>query len=126
MQSDVDSMVADMEARQVQSQTALVQFESKRQNQFLFIAASGILVLLAGSLWLAIGSIATPLSQIRRSMVRVSEGDYETPLPAGRTGSEIGELWGALDILKARAAEADRLSKQKLEAEHRLRELVLD
>ncbi len=125
MQTDVDSMVAEMEARQVQSQAALAQFEAKRQGHFLLIAATGILVLLGGSLWLAIGSIANPLGRIRRSMVRVSEGDYDAPIPDGRTG-EIGELWGALDILKARAAEADRLSKQKLEDEHRLRELVLD
>ncbi len=126
MQADIDSMVADIEARQVQSQRALEQFETQRQEQFLLIAASGILVLLAGSMWIAIGSIANPLSDIRRSMVKVSEGDFDTPIPTDRSTSEIGQLWNALDILKGRAAEAERLSQEKLAQEHRLRELVLD
>ncbi len=126
MQADIDAMVGEIEARQAQSQRALERFEMQRQEQFLLIATTGILLLLAGSMWIAIGAIANPLSQIRRAMVKVSEGDYETPTPVSRPDSEIGQLWNALDILKGRAAQAERLRKEKLAAEHALRELVLD
>jgi len=125
MQADIDAMVREIEARQALSAAELSHFEAQREVQFLLIATTGILVLLGGSLWIAFGSIAYPLNQVRRSMVRVSEGDYETPIPDDRKG-EIGELWGALDILKARAIEAERLTTEKLAEEHKLRELVLD
>ncbi len=125
MQADIDDMVREIEAQQALSAAELNHFAAQRQIQFLLIATAGILVLLGGSLWIAFGSIANPLNEVRRSMVSVSEGDYNTPIPAGRTG-EIGELWGALDILKARAIEAERLTKEKLAEEHKLRELVLD
>ncbi len=126
MQADIDAMVDEIEARQALSTAELAHFETRRQQQFMLIATAGILLLLAGSMWMAVDSIANPLSQVRRSMVRVSEGDYDTPIPAGGLTGEIGELWGALDILKARAIEAERLTKEKLAEEHKLRELVLD
>ncbi len=126
MQADIDAMVSDIEANQALSTAELAYFEAQRQQQFLLIATAGILLLLAGSMWIAVNSIANPLSQVRRSMVKISDGDYETPIPADRMTGEIGELWGALDILKTRAIEAEQLSKEKLAEEHRLRELVLD
>jgi len=127
MQARIDTMVAGIESRLEASRAELNRFEAERQSQFLAIAGAGIVLLIGGSVWLAIGSIANPLWNVRESMVKISEGAYDTPLPARRTvGGEIGELWGALGILKDRAVEADRLSRERLEEEHRLRELVLD
>ncbi len=126
MQARIDSMVARITADQAASQAALSRFEKVRAIQFLAIAGIGILTLLAASLWVAVRSIAEPLGEVRRSMVKISEGLYETPIPEGHKDGEIAELWGALDILKTHAIEAERLSRQQLEAEHRTRELLLD
>ncbi len=126
MQADIAAMAAHINSEQATSQAALSRFEQVRAGQFLAIAGIGILLLLAASLWIAIHSIAEPLSEVRRSMVRISEGRYETPIPEGHTDGEIAELWGALDILKTHAIEAERLSREQIEAEHRTRELVLD
>jgi len=126
MQSDIAAMAARTNADQSTSQAALTRFEQVRAGQFLGIAGVGIALLLAASLWIAIRAIAEPLSEVRRSMVKISEGRYETPIPEGHKDGEIAELWGALDILKMHAIEAERLSREQLEAEHRTRELVLD
>jgi methyl-accepting chemotaxis protein len=126
MQADISAMVTRINADQAASQAALMRFEQVRAGQFLAIAGVGILLLLAASLWIAIRSITEPLGQVRRSMVRISEGQYQTPIPDGHKDGEIAELWGALDILKTHAIEAERLSCERLEAEHRTRELVLD
>jgi methyl-accepting chemotaxis protein len=126
MQARIDSMVAKITTREADSRIALTRFEKVRAMQFLAVAGIGILLLLAASLWIAVRSIAEPLGAVRRSMVRISEGQYETPIPVGHKDGEIAELWGALDILKAHAIEAERLSRERLEAEHRMRELVLD
>ncbi|ESQ88239.1 hypothetical protein ABAC460_16400 [Asticcacaulis sp. AC460] len=125
LQVRIDTMVSGLDAKLATSQAELKRFEEKRQFQFLMTAASGILILLGGSLWIAIDSIAAPLARVRESMVRISEGAYDTEIPDASRG-EIGELWTALGILKDRAAEAEKLSRQRLEEEHRLRELVLD
>ncbi len=126
MQSRVDAMIARINANQAASQAALTHFEQVRAGQFIAVAGIGILLLLAASLWVAIRAIAEPLDEVRRSMVKISEGLYETPIPAGHKDGEIAELWAALDILKTHAIEAERLSREQLEAEHRTRELVLD
>ncbi len=126
MQADIDAMVTQITADQSASQAALTRFERVRAVQFVGIAGVGIVLLLTASLWIAVRAIAEPLGEVRRSMVKISEGRYETPIPEGHKDGEIAELWGALDILKAHAIEAERLSREQLEAEHRTRELVLD
>jgi len=126
MQARIDAMVARITTTEADSRIALTRFEHARASQFVAVAGFGILLLLGASLWIAMRSIAKPLSEVRRSMVRISEGQYETPIPSGHKDGEIAELWGALDILKTHAIEAERLSREQLEAEHRTRELVLD
>ncbi len=126
MQANIDSMVARIEAEQARSRAALQKFESERQTQFMIIAITGILLLAGGSFWIAIDSITTPLSQVRQSMIKISEGAYDTPIPTDHASTEISELWGALAVLKARAVEAEKLSEERLKDEQKLRELMLD
>ena len=126
MQASIDAMVARITTTEADARAALTRFEKVRATQFLAVAGFGILLLLGASLWIAIRSIAEPLSEVRRSMVKISEGQYETSIPDGHKDGEIAELWGALDILKTHAIEAERLSREQIEAEHRTRELVLD
>ncbi len=130
MQASLDTMVERIGAEQTRSRDALEQFKSERQTQFVIIAVGGILFLLAGSVWIVFGSIAAPINRVRQSIINISEGAYDTPIPTGEQtkamGSEIGDLWRALGILKAHAIEVDRLSQEKLKEEQSLRELVLD
>jgi hypothetical protein len=125
MQAVIDTMINRLEGRLKVSRNALDQFESEHVRQFVVITALGIGLLLAGTWWVAAG-MATQLRQIRRSIVSISEGAYDTVLPAAQPGNEIGEIWGSLSILKDRAEEGERLAREKLEAEQSLRELMLD
>jgi len=126
MQANIDAMVTRIEAEQARSRLELQKFESQRQIQFMLIAITGIIILAAGSFWIAIDSIATPLSHVRLSMVKIAEGAYDTPIPSGHTSTEISELWSALAVLKDRAVEAEQLSAERLKDEQKLRELMLD
>lgn len=126
LQDQVDFLVADLSSRLIQSQSALTRFEATRQTQFLLIAGSGILMVLGASLWIAVFSIGRPLTAVRNAIVSVSQGAYDTPIPPHSDDDAIGRVWTALDILKDRAAEAERLTHEKLAEEHRLRELILD
>jgi methyl-accepting chemotaxis protein len=126
LQSEVDFLVADLSSRLVQSQAALTRFEATRQLQFLLIAGSGILIMLCASLWVAVVSISRPLTAVRNAIVSVSQGAYDTPIPPHSDDDAIGRVWTALDILKDRAAEAERLTREKLAQEQQLRELMLD
>ncbi|MFT4075982.1 MAG: hypothetical protein QM647_10680 [Asticcacaulis sp.] len=129
-QADIDAMVARINAQQARSHDAMDRFRSERQTQFLVMASIGILLLVLGSLWIVIDSITNPLDRVRQSMIRISKGEYDTALPTSEQsdamGTEIGELWRALGVLKAHAIEAERLSDEKLKEEQALRELVLD
>jgi methyl-accepting chemotaxis protein len=130
MQAAIVAMVDRIESDQVRSRAALERFKSERQTQFLIMASTGILLLVLGSLWIVIDSIANPLDRVRQSMIRISKGEYDTDLPtteqSDAMGTEIGELWRALGVLKAHAIEAERLLEEKLKEEQTLRELVLD
>jgi len=133
MQAKIDALTNGIEARLYSTQETLAQFENARIREFLLIAVGGILLLSVGSLWLAFGSVAVPLHRVSQAIVRISEGAYDTPVPSTRKNDEVGQIWGAIAILKDRAREADRLTREKLDEareqideEHRLRELVLD
>ncbi|CAL4867175.1 hypothetical protein MMA231_01427 [Asticcacaulis sp. MM231] len=130
MQTSLNAMVERIGAEQARSLVALEQFKRDRQSQFLIVAILGILTVLAGSVWIIVSSIAAPLSRVRQSIINISEGAYDTPIPTGEQtkamGKEIGDLWHALGVLKAHAVEVDHLSREKLKKEQSLRELVLD
>jgi HAMP domain-containing protein len=125
MQAVIDTMISRLEGRLKVSRENLDRFESERIQVFGLIAGGGICLLLGGAWWVAAG-MAARLRQVRRSIVSISEGAYDTTIPSARTGDEIGEIWGSLRILKDRAEAGERLTREKLEAEHKLRELVLD
>ncbi|WP_443750453.1 hypothetical protein [Asticcacaulis solisilvae] len=126
MQGRIDAMVARLTARAEAAQQRLDRLEQERQSQFLLMAGSGILIMLGGSLWIAVFAIGRPLMAVRNAIVSVADGAYDTPIPPHTEDDAIGRVWTALDILKDRAAEAERLTQEKLAEEHRLRELILD
>lgn len=125
MQGRMDAMIARLTDRVRATQAALDRFQSEGIRNALLTGGAGIVALLGVSLFMALG-MAAQLRTVRRSIVAISEGAYDTQLPSGVRNDEISAIWDALDILKLRAAEAQALSRQKLEDANRLRELVLD
>ncbi len=115
----LDAMVADFHQKLQAKQAELKIYQARRITEFLAIAATGTILLLLASLWVAIRSIANPIKTITGSIIRISEGAYDTVIPEhaadpGKT-DEISRLWAAIAILKDRSVELKRLNDAKLE-----------
>lgn len=118
-QDRLDAMVADFHQKLQAKQAELKIYQARRITEFLAIAATGTILLLLASLWVAIRSIANPIKTITGSIIRISEGAYDTVIPEhaadpGKT-DEISRLWAAIAILKDRSVELKRLNDAKLE-----------
>lgn len=114
-QARLDSIAASIQAKQTQTRRDLQLYQKQRMADFVLAAGGGILLMLMASLWIALNSIANPLRRVTQSVIRISEGAYDTAIPATTRGDEISRLWSALAILKDRAIEAKRLTDEKLE-----------
>ncbi|UDF04678.1 methyl-accepting chemotaxis protein [Asticcacaulis sp. AND118] len=118
-QKDIDAMVETIRADLDTSQAEVAAYSQTRSSLFLTLAVTGILALLAGSLWVAIKVISRPLQNIDRSVTRISEGAYDTPIPERTANDEIGSLWRSIRVLRDRAAEAEQLKVEQQMAEKR-------
>ncbi len=114
-QGRVDGMVAGIQAQLQKHEATVKAYQEQRKRVYMLFAGGGALLLLLASLWVAIRSIADPLNKVTGAIIRISEGAYDTPIPAVTSEDEISRLWAALAILKAHAIEAKRLNEQKLE-----------
>jgi len=118
-QDRLDAIVADFHQKLRVKQDELKIYQARRVTEFVAIAATGTILLLLASLWVAIRSIANPIKTITGSIIRISEGAYDTVIPEhaadpGKT-DEISRLWAAIAILKDRSAELKRINDAKLE-----------
>ena len=118
-QDRLDAMVTDFHHKLLVKQDQLKAYQARRVTEFVAIAATGTLLLLLASLWVAIRSIANPIRTITGSIIRISEGAYDTVIPEnaidpGKT-DEISRLWAAIAILKDRSVELKRINDAKLE-----------
>ena len=118
-QARLDSMVAGIQQKLRERRAAVDAYKVRRTTEFLVVAVAGTALLLLVSLWVAIRSIANPIKTITGSIIRISEGAYDTviPVPAADAGKtdEISRLWAAIAILKERSVELKRLNDAKLE-----------
>ena len=57
-------------------------------------------------------SIVSPLTNIKTSMIALSEGNLEADIPHMDYGSEIGEMSGAVNVFKVNAIEQVRLEEE--------------
>lgn len=114
-QGRLDAMVSGIKTALTDRQARLEAYQIQRSRDFVVIAGSGIVLVLLASLWVAIRSIANPINRVTQSIMRLSEGAYDTAIPAARGQDEISKLWAALSILKAHAIEAKKINDQKLE-----------
>lgn len=118
-QDRLDAMVGDFHQKLKVKQDQLKAYQARRVTEFVAIAAAGTILLLVASLWVAIRSIANPIKRVTGSIIRISEGAYDTDIPAqamepGKT-DEISRLWAAIAILRDRSAELKRINDAKLE-----------
>ncbi len=118
-QARLDTMVAGIQQKLRDRRAAVDAFQARRATDFLIAAVAGTALLLLVSLWIAIRSIANPLTTITGSIIRISEGSYDTVIPehAGHPAKtdEISRLWSAIAILRDRSVELKRLNDAKLE-----------
>ena len=118
-QAKLDTLVAGIQQKLRARRASVDAYQARRTTDFLIVAGAGTALFLLVSLWIAIRSIANPIKTITGSIIRISEGAYDTVIPehaadSGKT-DEISRLWAAIAILKDRSVELKRLNDAKLE-----------
>jgi methyl-accepting chemotaxis protein len=119
LQKEVDGMVVLILKNLETSEAGLTKFSASRSALFLGLAVTGIVILLAASLWVAITTVSRPLQQVTQTVGRISEGAYDTVIPDNRGRDEISTLWRAIGVLRDRAHEAVKLQAAQEETERR-------
>ena len=119
-QAAIDAMVAHIHSNLDKSQADIQRYKAQREIQFLTLALAGIVLLVGASLWIAVKSISRPLRHVTDSVMRISEGAYDTAVPEARGKDEISSLWRSIRTLRDRALEAETLKAQQREEELRM------
>lgn len=129
-QDHLDNVVAGIRSERDAVQQRADRYGRQRALEFAVTAGAGILVMSVLALWALAHFVSRPLKAIARAIIDTAESDYSVPLPAPRGEDEISTVWRALNVLKDRAIEAERLAVLQREAEHQkeieLRHLILD
>ncbi|MCR6660623.1 MAG: HAMP domain-containing protein [Asticcacaulis sp.] len=121
-QATIDAMVKHIKSDVTASKADMAKYKQTRVWQFLLMAATGTLLLVAASLWVAIKSISRPLHHVTESVMRISEGAYDTAVPEAKGRDEISSLWRSIRTLRDRAAEGETLKAHQQEEEMRIAE----
>ena len=119
-QASIDAMVDHIRSNLDSSKAATAKYKTQRIWQFLLVAGAGVLALVAASLWIALRSISRPLQHVTASVMRISEGAYDTDVPAARGKDEVSSLWRSIRTLRDRAAEGESLKAQQQEEQQRI------
>ncbi len=125
-QASIDAMVKTIKTNLEASKADMAKYQHTRVWQFLLIAATGIIGLIAASLWVAVKSISRPLHHVTESVMRISEGAYDTEVPEAKAKDEISSLWRSIRTLRDRAAEGETLKAHQEEEEMRIAENMRD
>jgi len=129
-QDRLDGMVTGIRSDLDAVQQRATRYSRRRAMEFAIAAGAGILLMSGLALWALAQFVSRPLNAIARAIIDTAESDYSAPLPQPRGRDEISTVWRALNVLKDRAIEAERLAAQQREAEHQkeieLRQLILD
>jgi methyl-accepting chemotaxis protein len=125
-QANIDAMVKTIKGNLETSKADMAKYQHTRVWQFLLIAATGIIGLIGASLWVAVKSISRPLHHVTESVMRISEGAYDTAVPEAKGKDEISSLWRSIRTLRDRAAEGETLKAHQQEEEMRIAENMRD
>jgi methyl-accepting chemotaxis protein len=121
-QASIDSMVKTIRTNLDASKADIAKYQRTRVWQFLLIAAAGVIGLIGASLWVAVKSISRPLHHVTESVMRISEGAYDTAVPEAKAKDEISSLWRSIRTLRDRALEGETLKAHQQEEEMRIAE----
>ncbi len=125
-QASIDAMVKTIKTNLKISKADMAKYQHTRVWQFLLIAATGILTLIGASLWVAVKSISRPLHHVTQSVMRISEGAYDTDVPETKAKDEISSLWRSIRTLRDRALEGETLKAHQEEEEMRIADNMRD
>jgi methyl-accepting chemotaxis protein len=129
-QNHLDTLVVHIRTDLDAVRQRAARYSRMRALEFAGGAGAGLLLTSALALWALARFVTRPLKALARAIIDTAESDYSVPLPAPRGQDEISTVWRALNVLKERAIEAERLAIQQREAEHQkeieLRQLILD
>lgn len=114
------------------SRARLAALEAAAQRRLLMWV--GIMVAGAGTVYLGTRTVllrlVQPLGDLRASMIRLADGDLETPLPTIKYLDEVGIMVDTLRVFKSNAARRARMHAERLALHDRLkqayRQLKLD
>jgi methyl-accepting chemotaxis protein len=107
--------------------------DSQLREQALIQVGGGIasMLIIVGILYAIIASFSGPLEKLTRLVARLAHGDHGVSVPDTDRRDEIGALARAVDVLKAKAQERERLEAEKIASQraeaaraHRLTELA--
>jgi len=121
-QANIDAMVKHIRTNLDTSKADMAKYKQTRVWQFLLMAATGTLLLIGASLWVAIKSISRPLHHVTESVMRISEGAYDTVVPETKGKDEVSSLWRSIRTLRDRALEGETLKTHQQEEEMRIAE----
>ena len=129
-QTHLDDLVAHIRLDLDAARRHADRYSRSRALDFAVAAVAGVLLMSVLALWALAQFVSRPLKAIARAIIDTAESDYSAPLPAPNGQDEISTVWRALNVLKDRAIEAERLAALQREAEHQkeieLRQLILD
>jgi len=86
------------------------------QTLMLSLCAAALLLAIGFGLWTI--AALRPLRCLTDAMLALSKGDLTTAVPHSDSRDEIGEITGAVEVLKANAIEADAFRRSQADAEH--------
>lgn len=85
--------------------------------RILVIGGSLVFALMVGVAFLIARSITQPLSLVTKTMTAMATGNYSVAVPGGNRNDEIGEIANAVQIFKDGMIEAERLRKERADAD---------
>lgn len=114
---EVEQRTQDMKMHvvEVRDATLRVLYSEMHAGRTIFAAVIGAAAMAAIVLALIIcRMISRPLISLTDTVARIAEKDYGTSVPGLDRGDEIGRMAKAVDVLKTRSQEADRLSTEQV------------
>ncbi|ESQ79931.1 methyl-accepting chemotaxis protein [Asticcacaulis sp. YBE204] len=122
-QSHLDGLVTASRQELIDSQNRTAAFNADRAITFLLAAVLAIVVIGLVSLWLIVNFINKPLLSLAGTIIGLSEGKLDTPVPEADGKDELAQVWRAVAKLKANAIEAEAVMEAQREAD---RQILLD
>ncbi|GGK51027.1 hypothetical protein GCM10011322_42630 [Salinarimonas ramus] len=116
-----EGIVANQEEIQ-QAKAESAELASSTTSWLVGLAAVGLLSAVAALAAVIVFGVTKPLSRITSGMGRLAQGDLDVSVEGAERKDEIGALAKALDVFKANALEARRLTaEQQAENEAKMR-----